>query len=95
MSDNILRFLDNEGRIKIWPSKKELKFEILKYLASKFEFGRFYREQEVNNIIKSWHTFNDYFLLRRGLIDCWFLSRTKNGAKYWREERYSLNDIER
>lgn len=95
MKNDISKFLDNEGRIKIWPSKKEMKFEILKYLAGKFKFGRFYKEQEVNSIINEWHTFNDYFLLRRGLIDCWFLSRTKNGAKYWREERTSFSEIEK
>ena len=87
MSSNILNFLDKQGRIKTWPSKKEMKLEVLEYLAGKFEFGRFYREQEINNIINDWHTFNDYFLLRRGLIDGRFLSRTRNGAKYWREER--------
>ena len=87
MSSNIFNFLDKQGRIKIWPSKKEMKLEVLEYLTGKFEFGRFYREQEINNIINDWHTFNDYFLLRRGLIDGRFLSRTRNGAKYWREER--------
>jgi hypothetical protein len=89
MSSDISRFLDGEGRIKIWPSKKEMKLEVLGYLAEKFEYGRFYKEPEINNIINDWHTFNDYFLLRRGLIDWRFLSRTKNGAKYWREERTS------
>ena len=72
-----------------------MKYEVLKHLTGKFEFGRFYKEQEINSIIDAWHTFNDYFLLRRGLIDGWFLLRTKNGAKYWREERTSSNNIER
>ena len=95
MSNNICNFLDNNGRISIWPSKTEMKYEILKYLAGKFDSGRFYKEREINNIINDWHTFNDYFLLRRGLIDGSFLSRTKNGAKYWREEHALYNDIER
>lgn len=90
MKNDISKFLDDKSRIKIWPSKNEMKFEILSYLASKFECGRFYKGQEVNNIIEDWHTFGDYFLLRRGLIDHWLLSRTKNGARYWREEQSSL-----
>ena len=93
MKNDISRFLDDQNRIKIWPSKKEMKFEILNYLADKFEYGRFYKEKEVNSIIDNWHTFGDYFLLRRGLIDYCFLSRTKNGARYWREEQSSLSQI--
>ncbi|WIV12483.1 DUF2087 domain-containing protein [Proteiniborus sp. MB09-C3] len=86
MKNNILRFLDKEDRIKIWPSKQALKLEVLEYLSGKFECGRSYTEREVNEVINNWHTFNDYFLLRRGLIDAGLLSRTKDGAKYWREE---------
>ncbi|WP_461615616.1 DUF2087 domain-containing protein [Clostridium sp. Marseille-QA1073] len=85
---NIERFLDDKGRIKIWPAKKELKVEILSYLASKFEYNYFYTEKEVNSIINEWHTFEDYFLLRRGLIDYKLLSREKDGSKYWREGEY-------
>lgn len=85
MSD-IMRFMDEKGRIKTWAAKKEVKFEILKYISTKFEYGRFYSEKEVNKVIEDWHTFGDYFLIRRGLIDNWFLSRTKSGSRYWREE---------
>ena len=85
MSD-IKRFLDENSKVKSWPSKKELKIEVLKYIATKFEQGRSYTEKEVNIIIENWHTFGDYFLLRRGLIDYKFLSRTRDGSKYWKEE---------
>ena len=33
MNDNIKRFLDPSGKIKIWPSKTEMKINILKYLS--------------------------------------------------------------
>lgn len=84
--DNIKRFLDDDGKIKIWPSKKDVKIEILRYLSNNFEYDKFYTEKEVNVIINENHTFNDYFLLRRGMIDYKFLSRTKDGAKYWRNK---------
>lgn len=84
--DNIQRFLDECGKIKTWPSKKDKKIEILKYLSNKFEYDKFYTEKEVNAIIDEIHTFNDYFLLLRGMIDYKFLSRTKDGAKYWRNK---------
>jgi aminoglycoside phosphotransferase (APT) family kinase protein len=92
MSD-IARFMDDKGRVKTWPGKKEMKLEVLKYISEKFEKGRFYTEKEVNAIIEDWHTFGDYFLLRRGMVDYDLLSRTNSGSRYWKEERDNLNDI--
>lgn len=84
--DNIKRFLDDDGKIKIWPSKKDAKIAILKYLSNNFEYDKCYTEKEVNAIINEHHTFNDYFLLRRGMVDYKCLSRTKDGGKYWRNK---------
>jgi hypothetical protein len=81
---NINNFIDSTGKIKSWPSKHELKFKVLEYIANKFEYNRFYTEKEVNNIIDNYHTFGDYFLIRRGLIESKLLSRTRTGSKYWR-----------
>ncbi len=80
------RFLDEEARIKQLPAKKEARIVVLAYLAKKFEAGRDYTEKQVNAIIDSWHTFGDYFLLRRELIDSGLLKRTPDGARYWKKE---------
>jgi hypothetical protein len=85
MDTNIERFLDEHNKIKIWPAKNNLKIAILVYLSEKFETGIFYTEKEVNEIIKKWHTFEDFFLLRRGLIDMQFLKRTSDGSRYWKD----------
>jgi hypothetical protein len=87
MSTGISAFLDADGKIKIWPAKQEKKKEILEYLALKFEGNGFYTEKEVNAIIENWHSFGDYFLLRRELVDYGLLSRTTNGLKYWKEQK--------
>lgn len=79
-------FFDGSGKLKAWPSKYALKIEALYYLGLKFEFGRIYTEKEVNKIINEWHSFGDYFLLRRGLIEEKILMRTSNGAKYWKAD---------
>ena len=84
---NINQYLDEDRKIKTWPSKKSVKIEVLAYLSEKFQPDVFYTEKEVNEVVKSWHTFGDFFLLRRELIDKKFLSRTQDGAKYWKEER--------
>ncbi len=80
---NISVFLDDAGKIVQIPVPNRTKIPVLAYLASKFEEDRIYSEKEVNGIIDAWHTFGDYFILRRLLIDYKFLDRTPSGAKYW------------
>ncbi len=80
---NIAVFLDINGKIKQLPVPNRTKIPVLQYLCTKFETGRTYSEKEVNRIIDAWHTFGDYFILRRSLIDYGFLARTANGAQYW------------
>jgi hypothetical protein len=80
---NISPFLDNAGKIAQFPIPNRTKIPILAYLAGKFEEEMVYNEKEVNRIIEAWHTFGDYFMLRRLLIDYKFLERTPDGAKYW------------
>lgn len=79
-------FLDNEGRLKGYPSKFKLKITALFYLASKFEFEKQYSEKEINQILKYWHTFEDWAMLRRDLCDRGFLGRASNGSVYWLED---------
>lgn len=80
----IEQLLDDKMRIKIWPAKKERKIAVLFYLSEKFEEEVKYTEKEVNEIIKEWHTFEDFFLLRRGLVDMKFLLRASDGSIYWK-----------
>ena len=77
-------FLDEKGRVIKWPAKHSLKIEVVKYIAEKFESDRVYTEKEVNNLIDQWHTYGDYFMLRRGMIEYKLLSRTRDGSKYWK-----------
>ncbi|MDD3168339.1 MAG: DUF2087 domain-containing protein [Eubacteriales bacterium] len=80
----VLRFLD-EDRIRQLPVKGAHRLAVLRYLASKFETGKGYTEAQVNAIIDEWHTFGDYFILRRELVDSGLLKRLPNGSNYWRE----------
>jgi hypothetical protein len=79
-------FLTPAGVFKAWPAKHKLQIWGLSLLASKFEPGRRYTEKEVNERLKSWHSFGDWCLLRRSLCDCGFLRREPNGASYWLAE---------
>ena len=76
-------FLDSDGKIKQFPQKQRTKRAILAYLAERFERNRIYTEKEINLICENAHTFGDYFLLRRELVDHGFLCRTPDGSQYW------------
>ena len=86
---NIAVFLDDKGKIQQLPVPDRTKVPVLEYLAGKFEPGRDYSEKEVNKIIDTWHTFNDYFILRRLLVDYGFIGRVPDGSKYWVVEEES------
>lgn len=80
---NISAFLDDDGKIVQVPAPNRTRIPALAYLAGKFEENRIYSEKEINEIINKWHTFGDYFILRRLLVDHGFLARTTDGARYW------------
>ncbi len=78
------RFLDSRGRLTMWPPAKQRdKLLILEYLASFFESGRTYSEQEVNELLLLHSTFKDSAALRRGLYEYRFVNRTRDGSQYW------------
>jgi hypothetical protein len=83
MSD-VQRFLDDNQKVKQWPKKRSDKKLVLEYLVTKLEFGRSYHEREVNEILKAWHTFSDWPLLRRELFEQGFLDRNISGTDYRR-----------
>jgi len=78
-------FIDGDGKLKQYPAKQRLKTLSLFYLASKFERDRLYTEAEVNRILKTWHTFEDWAMLRRDLYDKRFLGRKADCTGYWLE----------
>ncbi len=79
-------FLDKSGNVSSWPSKKSRQLLVLEYLSNFFEKEKFYSEAEVNQILKSHHTFSDWPLLRCELVENGLLSRDKNGYQYWRNK---------
>jgi hypothetical protein len=86
----LVNFLDKNGRLKSFPSKRRYKIIALFYLASKFESGAVYTEKEINVILDAAHTFDDRCLLRRELYNHMFLGRLPDGSKYWLEEKQPL-----
>jgi hypothetical protein len=80
------RLLNEDTQVVRWPSKPAEKTLVIEYLATKFEKGKTYTEMEVNGLLKQWHTFSDWAMLRRELFNRGFLDRELNGSSYWRTE---------
>ena len=81
--ETIKHFINEDGIVKAWPSKRSKKLAVLEYLSKKFEKDRNYTEKEINIILNKWHTFNDAPLLRRELYDAKHLDREIDCSKYW------------
>lgn len=84
LNNELKSFIDENGKIRSWPKKKQKKELVLQYMSTKFEFDHIYKEKEVNDIIIQWHLFQDLFILRRGMIELNLLKRSTDGAQYWR-----------
>jgi hypothetical protein len=77
-------FLDEEGKLKQWPSKHDKRNAALEMVGERFDSDRNYNENEVNDIIKSAISFSDHQTVRRELVSAKILDRTSDGTKYWK-----------
>jgi hypothetical protein len=80
----VRRFFDVAGRLARWPARRKFQKPVLGHLAQCFEPGRRYTEREVNELLRQSHTFGDWVMLRRALIDECLLERLSDGSAYWR-----------
>jgi chloramphenicol O-acetyltransferase type A len=80
----VRRFFDAAGLLKQWPAKRKIQLLVLAHLARLFELGRRYREREINALLRSAHSYEDWVSLRRALIDARMLDREGDGSAYWR-----------
>ena len=75
-------FVDDAGRLKSWPARQKVQRMAAVYLASCFEPGREYSEQDVNFRLMELHTFSDWAILPRMLVDWRYLDRERDGSRY-------------
>lgn len=96
MEDILKNFLDNNGRLTAFPSKRKMKLYSLIYLSQKIDPNKTYTEKEINAVLNEWHTFGDPATLRRELYTHRFLDRNKNGTEYFMEEHQpTIEELER
>ncbi len=75
-------FIDEAGRLTQWPGRQKVQRMAITLLARRFEPGRDYTEREVNFVLMDGHTFADWALLRRSLVDWRYLDRDGSGHAY-------------
>lgn len=84
VSEKLSRYLDAEGRLKGWPSRRAAQLDALRYLAARLPDGVEWSERELNELLKGLHTFGDWALLRRDLYEVRLLDRSLDGRRYWK-----------
>lgn len=75
-------FIDDSGRLRQWPSRYKVQRMAVALLSRRFEPGQEYSEKEANFLIMDGHTFADWALLRRSLVDWGFVARESDGSRY-------------
>lgn len=75
-------FIDSEGRLTSFPTKRKKKIIALAYLAEKIPEGKTFTEKEFNALLNGLHTFGDPATLRRELYDLFLVDRDKAGNVY-------------
>ena len=75
-------FVDEAGRLHQWPSRHKVQRMAVALLARRFEPEREYAEKEVNVTLMDGHTFADWAILRRSLVDWGFMARESDGTRY-------------
>ena len=69
------------GKISVIPSKEKRKKVVLAEIAKRFDCGKNYTEQEVNEILH--HIYDDYATLRRHMVEYGYMNRERDGSRYW------------
>jgi hypothetical protein len=78
----ILRDFFDGVRLKEIPASPKKRSVVLKWLANQFEYGAFYKEAQVNEILQRYHEDSAY--LRRELISIGSGLMQRDKGTYWR-----------
>ena len=88
------RCFDAKGRLQRWPSKRSDQLLVLWVVWWQLPDQQM-TEMELSQLLRSWHDFEDYALIRRELIDLELMRRTPDGGIYRKSRREMPQDAER
>jgi len=91
----VARCFDAKGRLQRWPSKRADRLLVLWVVWWQLPDDRQMSEAEVSAMLKGWHDYEDYALLRRELVDLDLMRRTPDGKVYRKIGKNMPQDAER
>ena len=91
----VARCFDAKGRLQRWPSKRADQLLVLWVVWWQLPGDTQMSEMELNGLLKGWHDYEDYALIRRELVDLDLMRRTPDGKVYRKIGKDMPQDAER
>jgi hypothetical protein len=85
--ERVARCFGPQGRLARWPSKRADQLLALWVVWSHLPYDVQMSEAEVSAMLRDWHDYEDFALLRRELVDLDMLRRTPNGRVYRKQAK--------
>ena len=85
--EKVIRHFDADGIMVRWPAKTNHQSLCLWVIWSRIPADQRFSEHEINQFITAGHSFGDYAILRRSLVNAHMLARTPDGKLYRRIEK--------
>ncbi|KIC40011.1 hypothetical protein RA27_16490 [Ruegeria sp. ANG-R] len=85
--ERTLNQFDARGRLRQWPSRRNVQTLALWALWATFPAEKALSEKAVNMHLAAEHTFKDAATLRRTMISCGMMTRNRDGSDYRRVEQ--------
>lgn len=85
--ERTLNQFDDLGRLRQWPSRRNVQTLALWAIWATFPAGQKLSEKAVNLHLAAEHSFNDAATLRRMMISCRLMTRNRDGSDYRRVEQ--------
>ncbi|MCD7061114.1 DUF2087 domain-containing protein [Pelagibacterium xiamenense] len=82
--DRVARCFSPSGRLQRWPARRTDQELALWVIWSQLPGAGQHDELEINAMLRTWHDYEDFVLLRRELCDLDLLRRTPDGRIYRR-----------
>jgi Uncharacterized protein conserved in bacteria len=90
----VARCFAAKGRLQRWPSRRGDQLMVIWVVWWQLPDQQM-SEVELNQLLRSWHDFEDYALIRRELVDLELMRRTPDGKIYRKIDRDMPQDAER
>ncbi len=90
----VARCFDAKGRLQRWPSKRGEQLLVLWVVWWQLPDDTQTSEIEVTAMLKGWHDYEDYALIRRELVDLDLMRRTPDGRVYRKISQTIPQEIE-